>query len=196
MAKSRALYQLKVTLQDIEPAVWRRVQIWEDTTLAQLHDVLQAVMNWQDYHLHEFTIGRRLFSVPDPDYDMCERKIIDERRQRLSQVIPHVGTQFLYLYDFGDNWRHDLLLESILLPEPTAQYPRCTAGARQTPPEDVGGTPGYQEYLEVLADPQHDEHEEMLQWRGPFDPEAFSSDDISERLRKRFRSTRKIARTA
>ncbi len=102
----------------------------------------------------------------------------------------------LYLYDFGDNWRHDLLLESILLPEPTAKYPRCTAGARQTPPEDVGGAPGYQEYLEVLADPQHDEHEEMLQWRGPFDPEAFSSDDISERLRKRFRSTLKIARTA
>jgi hypothetical protein len=66
MAKSRALYQLKVTLQDIQPVIWRRLQVWEDATLAQLHDVLQVVMNWQDYHLHEFTIGRRLFRFPIP----------------------------------------------------------------------------------------------------------------------------------
>jgi hypothetical protein len=196
MAKSRALYQLKVTLQDIQPAVWRRVQVWEDATLAQLHDVLQVVMNWQDYHLHEFRIGRRLFSVPDTDDDMYERKVIDERRQRLSQVVTQVGTPFVYLYDFGDSWRHDLLLEAILLPEPTGQYPRCIAGARQTPPEDVGGTSGYEQYLEALADPQHEAHQDILQWRGPFDPEAFSSDDINERLRKRFRSTRRIASTA
>jgi hypothetical protein len=196
MPRSRALYQLKLTLQDIQPLIWRRVQVWEDTTLAQLHDVLQVAMNWQDYHLHEFTIGRRLFSVPDPDDDMYERKVIDERRQRLCQVVTQVGTQFVYLYDFGDSWRHDLLLEAILLPESTAQYPRCIAGERQTPPEDVGGTLGYEEYLEALADPQHEAHEDMLQWRGPFDPESFSSDDINGRLRKRFRATRKTAQTA
>jgi hypothetical protein len=196
MPRSRALYQLKLTLQDIQPLIWRRVQVWEDTTLAQLHDVLQVAMNWQDYHLHEFTIGRRLFSVPDPDDDMYERKVIDERRQRLCQVVTQVGTQFVYLYDFGDSWRHDLLLEAILLPESTAQYPRCIAGERQTPPEDVGGTLGYEEYLEALADPQHEAHEDMLQWRGPFDPESFSSNDINGRLRKRFRATRKTAQTA
>jgi hypothetical protein len=196
MAKSRALYQLKVTLQDIQPAIWRRVEVWEDTTLAQLHDVLQVVMNWQDYHLHEFTIGRRLFSVPDTDDDMYERKVIDERRQRLCNVVTLAGAQFVYLYDFGDGWRHELLLEAILLPERTTQYPRCIAGERQTPPEDVGGIPGYEEYLEALADPQHEAHEDMLQWRGPFDPTAFSPDDINERLRKRFRARRKTAQTA
>ena len=176
--------------------IWRRVEVWEDATLAQLHDVLRVVMNWQDYHLHEFTIGRRLFSAPNTDDDMYERKVIDERRQRLCQVVTQVGTPFAYLYDFGDSWRHDLLLEAILLPEPAEQYPRCIAGAHQTPPEDVGGTLGYEEYLETLADPRHEAHGDMLQWRGPFDPEAFSSDDINERLRKRFRSTRRFARTA
>jgi Plasmid pRiA4b ORF-3-like protein len=82
---------------------------------------------------------------------MYERKVIDERRQRLCQVVTQVGTQFVYLYDFGDSWRHDLFLEAILLPEPSARYPRCIAGERQTPPEDVGGTLGYGEYLEALV---------------------------------------------
>jgi hypothetical protein len=104
-----------------------------------------------------------------------------------------VGTQFLYLYDFGDNGRHDLLLEAILLPESSKQYPRCIAGERRTPPEDVGGTPGYEEYLESIADPEHEEHENVLRWRGPFDPEAFSPDEVNQWLRKRFRSAGKTA---
>ena len=103
MAKNRALYQLKVTLRDIQPPVWRRIQVWEDSTLAQLHTILQIVMGWEDYHLHQFVIGRRLYSVPDPDDDMYERKVIDERRVSLGEVVPRVGTQFAYLYDFGDS---------------------------------------------------------------------------------------------
>jgi hypothetical protein len=102
VAKTRALYQLKVTLQDIHPPIWRRIQVWEDTTLAQLHTILQIVMGWEDCHLHQFVIGRRLYSVPDPDDDMYERKVIDESRVPLGEVVPRVGTQFAYLYDFGD----------------------------------------------------------------------------------------------
>ncbi len=193
MAKIRALYQLRITLQDIQPTVWRQIQVQEDITMGKLHDILQVVMNWEDYHLHEFTIGRRLYSVPDQDDDMNERKVIDERRERLCDAVPRVGTQFLYLYDFGDNWRHDLLLEAILLPESSKQYPRCIAGERRTPPEDVGGTHGYEEYLEAIADPEHEEHENVLRWRGPFDPEAFSPDEVNQRLRKGFRSAGKTA---
>jgi hypothetical protein len=192
VAKNRALYQLKVTLRDIQPPIWRRVQVWEDTTLAQLHTVLQIAMGWEDYHLHEFEIGRRLYSVPDPDDDMYERKVIDERRVALADVVPRVGTQFVYLYDFGDNWRHDLLLEAILLPETAAPYPACIGGARRTPPEDVGGTHGYEEYLAALADAEHEEHEDMLEWRGPFDPETFSPDLVNQGLRKKFRSRRPV----
>lgn len=194
MTKNRALYQLKITLRDIQPPIWRRIQVWEDTTLAQLHTILQILMGWEDYHLHEFGIGCRLYSVPDPDDDMNERKVIDERRVALGEVVPRVGTQFVYLYDFGDSWEHDLLLEAILLPETAAPYPTCIGGARRTPPEDVGGAHGYEEYLSALADPEHEEHENMLQWRGPFDPETFSPVLVNQGLQKKFRS-RKLKQT-
>jgi hypothetical protein len=195
VAKSRALYQLKVTLRDIHAPIWRRIQVWKDTTLAQLHTILQIVMGWEDYHLHEFVIGRRLYSVPDPDDIMYERNVVDESHVLLGDVVPRVGTEFAYLYDFGDSWEHDLILEAILLPETTARYPTCIGGERRTPPEDVGGIPGYQEYLAVLADPEHEEHGNMLQWRGPFDPESFAPDQLNQRLRKKFRS-RKMAKSS
>jgi hypothetical protein len=195
VAKSRALYQLKITLRDIHPPIWRRILVWEDTTLAQLHTILQIVMGWEDYHLHEFVIGRRLYSVPDPDDDMNERKVVDESHVPLGEVVPRVGTKFAYLYDFGDSWEHDLILEAILLPETTAQYPTCIGGERRTPPEDVGGITGYEEYLAVLADPEHEEHGNMLQWRGQFDPESFAPDQVNQGLRKKFRS-RKMAKSS
>jgi hypothetical protein len=195
MAKIRVLYQLKVTLRDIHPPIWRRIQVWEDTTLAQLHTILQIVMGWEDYHLHEFVIGRRLYSVPDPDDTMYERKVVDESCVLLGEVVPRVGTEFAYLYDFGDSWEHDLILEAILLPETTAQYPTCIGGQRRTPPEDVGGTTGYEEYLAVLADPEHEEHGNTLQWRGPFDPETFAPAQVNQGLRKKFRS-RKMAKSS
>ena len=187
MAKTQPLYQLKVTLRDIQPFIWRRFQVWGDTTLSRLHMVLQIVMDWEDYHLHEFVIGRRIYSVPDPDDDMYERKVIDEKQIRLSDVVAQVGTEFTYLYDFGDNWQHDLLLEAILLPDSGKHYPQCLAGQRRAPPEDVGGTFGYGDYVEAMADPEHEEHENMLRWRGPFDPEAFSVEEVNQRLWKKFR---------
>jgi Plasmid pRiA4b ORF-3-like protein len=189
--KKRALCQLKVTLRDIHPPIWRRIQLWEDATLAQLHRILQIVVGWEDYHLHEFVIGGRVYSVPDPDDDLYERKVIDERRQRLRAVAPRVGTPFEYVYDFGDNWRHDLLLEATVVSEPGAQYPCCLTGERSAPPEDVGGPSGYQDYLEAMADPEHKEHENMLAWRGPFDPESFSLAAVNQQLQKKFRPVRK-----
>ena len=189
--KDRVLYQLKVTLRDIDPPIWRRIQVWEDTTLGQLHHILQIVMGWEDYHLHEFVIGRRRYSIPDPDDDLYERKVIDERRQPLLSLLPRVGSVFEYLYDFGDSWHHDLLLEAILLPDTAEQYPRCTVGDRRCPPEDVGGCVGFEEYLQALADPEHEEHENWLRWRGPFDPNAFSLIDTNRQLRKKFQPPRK-----
>ena len=99
-------------------------------------------MDWEDYHLHQFLIGKRIYSMPGPDDDLYELTIIDESRERLSDVVPRVGTTFTYLYDFGDNWRHDLLLEAITMPEAPGHYPQCIAGERRTPPEDVGGGSG------------------------------------------------------
>ena len=152
-------------------------------------------MGWEDCHLHQFVIGRRLYSVPDPDDDIYERKVIDESRVPLAEVVPRVGTQFTYLYDLGDSWEHDLVLEAILLSETAKQYPTCIGGERRTPPEDVGGTLGYEEYLVVLADPEHEEHTNMLRWRGPFDPGTFAAALVNQRLQKQFRS-RKPAKAA
>jgi len=185
--RTRTLYQIRITLQDIQPPIWRRIQAWEDITLAQLRTVLQIVMDWEDYHLHQFSIGKRIYSVPDPDDDLYERTVIDESRERLSDVVPRVGTTFTYLYDFGDNWRHDLLLEAITMPEAEAHYPQCIGGERRTPPEDVGGVSGYERYLEALTDPDDDEHEDMLRWRGPFDPETFPIESVNEKPHRRFR---------
>ena len=91
------------------------------------------------------------------------------------------------LYDFGDNWRLDLLLEAITIPEAEAHYPRCITGERRTPPEDVGGVSGYERYLDALSDPDDDEHEDMLCWRGPFAPETFPIESVNEKLQRRFR---------
>lgn len=187
MKQTRLIYQLHVTLQEIDPPIWRRIQIWEDTTLGRLHRILQTVMGWEDYHLHQFVIGRRIYSVPDPDDAIYERRVIDERRKRLCDLVPRVGARMEYVYDFGDNWRHDLLLEAILLPELDQQYPRCAAGKRRGPPEDVGGSGGYQDYLEAMANPKHREHEHWLGWRGPFNPEAFSLAAVNQQLRKELR---------
>jgi pRiA4b ORF-3-like protein len=192
--KDQVLYQLKVTLRDIAPPLWRRIQVWEDTTLGQLHEILQIVIGWEDCHLHEFMIGRRLYSIPDVDDDLNERTVIDERRQRLLNVLPRVGTAFEYLYDFGDSWHHDLLLEAILLPDSGQQYPRCVVGERRCPPEDVGGPVGFDEYLKALADPEDEEHENWLRWRGPFDPDAFSLNQINRLLQKRFQPRPKAKR--
>ncbi len=193
LPKPVEIYQIKVTLRDIHPLIWRRIQVRSDITFAKLHRILQCVMGWEDAHLHEFVIGRRVYGVADPDDDLHEREVIDESRERLRDVVPRVGTPFEYLYDFGDNWRHDLLLEAIVVPDPGAQYPRCLAGERSAPPEDVGGSSGYEDYLEAMADPGHEEHENMLQWRGPFDTESFSLAAVNQQLQRKFRSVRKTA---
>lgn len=184
--KVRAVYQLKVSLRDIDPTIWRRIQVWEDTKLSRLHRILQLLFNWEDYHLHDFLVARRVYSVPDPDDAFNERKVIDERPVPLNGIVDHVGDTFDYLYDFGDNWKHHVLLEAIVLPDEEAFYPRCIAGARNGPPEDAGGTGGYAGYLEALADPEHEEHENMLAWRGPFDPEDFSLERINASLKRTF----------
>ncbi len=188
--KNRGLYEFKVTLRGISPPIWRRIQVWEDHTLAQLHRVLQVVMGWENYHLYEFRIGGKLFGDPDLD---DEREIIDAKRTRIRNVLSGVGAEFEYVYDFGDYWQHDLLLEAILLPAPDTTYPRCVGGERSCPPEDVGGIGGYEDYLEAMADANHEQHEEMMAWRGPFAPEAFSAEKVNRELEKKFRPIRKRA---
>ena len=178
------IYQLKVTLRDIRPPIWRRIQVPADVTLYRLHLTLQAVMGWENEHLYEFVrqtgLGRLNYGEPDPDYG---REIRSARRTRLNEVAPAEKARLVYKYDFGDGWEHDILVEKVVPREADARYPRCLAGRRACPPEDCGGTWGYESLLGAIADPDDPEHASMLEWLGgEFDPEAFDLDAINRAL--------------
>ncbi|MDB5056581.1 MAG: Plasmid pRiA4b ORF-3-like protein [Chloroflexi bacterium] len=179
-ADAKPIYQLKVTLHGIRPPIWRRIQVRAGITLPRLHDTIQAIMGWDDEHLHQFIIGGEAYGLPDPDLGGDMRS---ERRVKLEQVVTTEKDRFVYEYDFGDSWTHVILLEKIVPPEPGGYYPRCLAGKRACPPEDVGGIWGYAEFLDAIGDSNHPEHEEMLEWwGGDFDPEAFSLEEINQAL--------------
>jgi hypothetical protein len=185
------IYQIKVTLDDSHPPIWRRILVPGNTTLLKLHDILQIVMSWQDYHLHMFTIEGLIYGDPADD-EYGDLGTVNEANYTLSQVIYGEGQRFTYEYDFGDSWDHTLLVEKILPPEDGIRYPLCLKGKRACPPEDVGGVWGYENFLEAIRDQTHEEHEEYLIWvGGEFDPEAFNLEEINTRLRRmgRGRST-------
>jgi hypothetical protein len=176
------VYQIKVTLKGSKPPIWRRIQVTSDTGLYEFHYVLQVVMGWENYHLHQFIIGGKYFGEPDPDFGF---EIQDEATVKLEQVVPGEKTKFTYEYDFGDSWEHDVLIEKILSPEEGEDYPVCLGGRRACPPEDCGGIWGYAYLLEAIRDPDHPEHEDLLEWVGDsFDPEAFELDAINRELKK------------
>lgn len=138
-------------------------------TLADLHGVVQVAMGWQGYHLHQFEIAGVTYGTDDGEGWGPAPE--DERRTRLDSVAGK-GTTFSYEYDFGDSWEHDIDVEEVLEAETGKAYPACIAGERSCPPEDCGGTWGYENLLAALANPDHDQHDELLVWvGGRFDPE-------------------------
>ena len=184
------ILQLRVSLEDIEPRIWRRIQVPDSFTLKQMHRVIQLAMGWQDSHLHDFTVSGKRYGERDPE---DEEIVIDERTVRLRDLPLSIGGCLGYTYDFGDNWRHQVIIEKVLAPDPELTYPVCIAGERSAPPEDVGGAGGYADLLEAIANPEHEDHDANLEWvGGRFDPEAFSVTEVNDRLRRRLPSrTRK-----
>ncbi|MBM4425643.1 MAG: plasmid pRiA4b ORF-3 family protein [Chloroflexi bacterium] len=182
MPAPKSIYQIKVTLNDSKPPIWRRFLVNENVTLSKLHDILQTVMGWTNSHLHHFIINGEFYSEPfDDDFGMMETK--DGSRFKLNQFVNREGFKFRYEYDFGDSWLHDLVVEKILPAEKGARYPVCVAGKRACPPEDVGGVWGYEDFLKTISDPNHLEHEETLRWvGGDFDPERFNISAINAGL--------------
>jgi hypothetical protein len=181
-AKDEPIYQLKVTLLESKPPIWRVVQVPGGISLARLHQILQVVMGWEESHLHQFKFGRVHYGEPDPAFGGDMK---DERRAKLMEMAPHEKDRFIYEYDFGDSWEHEIRVEKILPAEPGITHPICLAGERAGPPEDCGGVWGYESLLEAIADPSHPEHEEMLEWVGDdFDPEALDLDETNKTLRR------------
>lgn len=181
--KSKAattIYQLKVTLRDIRPPIWRRLLV-ADCSLTRLHEVIQVAMGWENYHMYDFEVGGLHFTDP---MGMGDLDMEDASRAKLSRLVTKEKAKLRYTYDFGDNWQHEVLVEKILPPEEGRKYPICITGKRACPPEDCGGPWGYMEFAEAILDPQHERHEEFLEWRGEFDPEAFDPDAVNHDLHR------------
>lgn len=186
----QAVLQIKIVLLRTKPPIWRRLFVPAEFTLAELHDVIQAAMSWEESHLHAFRIGRQTFDVPS-----MSGPSINEKKACLGNALNKVGSKATYIYDFGDSWEHAITVEKILPAEPNVAYPLCTDGKLAGPPEDCGGIPGFYHMLEALADPNHEDHEDMRDWIESFDPEAFSVEAVNKKLRKIFRPSRKPNRT-
>jgi hypothetical protein len=148
-----AAAQLRVTLRETEPPVWRRVLVPYDVPLSTLHRILLTTMGWQGYHLHRFVVGDVHYGVPDKEFDdQLSYKVRPDTGATLRTVAPRAGATFTYVYDFGDSWEHDVVLERVEPLTSSHRVPYCLGGARACPPEDVGGTSGYMQMLAVLAD--------------------------------------------
>ena len=177
--------QLKITLKDLNPPVWRRVQVSSAMSLENLHWVVQLAMGWDNSHMHHFKVGKIYYGTSYPDDFDGTTETKDERKITVGEVLSKPKAKIGYEYDFGDSWEHEVLLEKFLPPEQGVKYPLCLDGKNACPPEDCGGVWGYANLLDVIKDSEHPEHEEMLEWLGEeFDPEAFSVDAVNKVLQK------------
>jgi len=176
---AETIARLHIVLHDIEPAIWRRVDVPVTASLKMLHDVVQAAMGWGDCHLWHFEAGDRRYGVPDPMWP--RDNMAAARNVKLAALIDRGVRELVYTYDMGDDWRHTITIETVGPGEPGIRYPRFVAGERRCPPEDVGGIPGYEMFLDAMANPAHEDHNRLRDWHGgPYDP-----DDIGERSIRR-----------
>lgn len=176
--------RLKITLTDTQPPIWRRVEVPAAITLKNLHAVIQAAMGWKNYHLYQFHVGKQTVNGPGfDDIGFSGQRNITAESVQLNGLIT-VGTKrFGYLYDMGDSWDHELRIEKVSPAETATTYPRFIDGAGQCPPEDVGGLPGFYNFLDALEDPAHPDHEELFDWHGgPFDPNDMGETAIQNRF--------------
>ena len=172
--KTDGRLRLKISLEDWEPAIWRRVEVDKDLTFKELHRVIQLAMGWEDAHLHEFRVaGLRIRLPRDSDSTFDEQPALPEDTAKLGVWLSG-QRKFRYWYDFGDDWWHTIAIETRLPPDPAAPRAVLVAGEGACPPENCGGVYGYTNLLEVLKDPEHEDHEEMREWLGDdFDPNVF-----------------------
>ncbi len=190
---SKLFFQFRIELLNTQPAIWRRIQI-ADGPLSSLHYAIQGAFNWEECHLHQFEIGGLRFGPPPPEeFGDFGLPVEDETRARISQLLPSTGKQtvWLYTYDFGDDWVHEVLFEGCGPVTPRTKYPLCIEGRRAAPPEDCGGPWGFAEILHMLAHPDKDRDDDRLEWLGPFDPEEFEARQATVNMRAWARQARR-----
>jgi hypothetical protein len=184
---SERLYQFKITLLESAPPIWRRIQT-KGCTLDKLHEHIQTSMGWTNSHLHQFEIDGVVYGDPELLYEgwQDETPPVDSLNTRISQIVLKDGNRysFRYEYDFGDDWQHEVLFEGCLRAGKGIRYPLCVEGERACPPEDIGGVWGYAEFLEALANPDHEQHDDYQEWAGPFDSEKFDAKKATKAMRR------------
>jgi len=179
VSNSEAIARLRISLADWEPEIWRVVEAPTAASLKMVHDIVQAAMGWQDYHLWEFEADGKRYGPTDPGWP--DGEVAAAKNVKLGALIERGVRALAYTYDMGDDWLHEVAVEAVEPARPGVKYPRFVAGAGRCPPEDVGGLPGFEQFLDAMADPKHEEHQEVLEWYGGrFDP-----DDIDESITKR-----------
>ncbi len=176
------IYQFKITLNGINPPIWRSALMDPTMTMEELHYVTQSLMGWFSDHEYQFSSGKRKIIDADDEEDGDEN---DEFSSDvlIGQAFRKAGDKWTYLYDFEDKWEHEILLEKIVDLEAGVEYPVCTDGERACPPEECGGAAGYQNLLVVIKNPSDPEYNETIEWLGDdFDPEYFSKDEVNAEL--------------
>lgn len=181
------IYQLRITLVESRPRIWRRILVEEDILLSDLHKIIQTTMGWTNSHLHQFIKDETFYTQRMPDDDFWEEmNNVDYKGIKLNELLRFVKNTIIYEYDFGDGWMHEILLEKFLKPDPDVKYPVCIDGAMNCPPEDVGGMGGYMRMLRVLRNPNNREYESFINWLGgDFNPREFDITMVNKQLAKR-----------
>lgn len=184
MTTSERIARIRIRLDHFKPVIWRSVEVPITTSLKGLHDVIQAVMLFEDYHLFEFEADGKRYGIPDPE-EHYGGKTRAARNVRITTLIERGIEAFSYTYDFGDNWQHTITIEAVMDADPAAEYPRFIDGERRAPPEDVGGSTGFEDFLQAMAKPRHPEHRNVITWYGRrFEPDDIDIATITERMAK------------
>lgn len=187
LSAADTVYQFKITLLESHPPIWRRIQV-QDCTLDKLHEHIQTAMGWTNSHLHHFRLGEQLYGDPQLMQENFEEMAYkDSTATKISDILPKTGKRFRfqYEYDFGDSWYHEILFEGIVRAESKVKYPHCLEGARACPPEDCGGIWGYADFVAAIQNPDHERHEELMEWvGGRFDKEKFDPAKAKKAMRK------------
>jgi hypothetical protein len=186
---SQSAYVLRASIKGAKPSIWRKLSVPADCTLGELHKILQIAFDWDNGHMHSFTINSVEYGMADMGFDYGN-DMADEDSVRLYDLNLQPKQKFSYLYDFGDSWEHEIGVSEIV-PAGDEKWdltcPRCLEGERAGPLEDSGGIWGYEDMLEILADPNHEEYEETHDWAGDVDPEYVDIEEINARLEQVFK---------
>ena len=173
----KTVYQFKITLLDIKPSIWRQIQVPKSYSFRDLHLAIQDAMGWMDSHLHEFLVKSpvtsEMESIGVPEEDGFDNSLLSGSKIKIKKYLPS-NSKMRYIYDFGDDWEHELKFEGEYPQLESIEYPLCLAGKRACPPEDIGGVSGYEHFLEAINNPNHEEHQELLDWVGGY----FNAEDF------------------